>query len=105
MPKCCTQSKRPAAPQVSHGPIGAFSIWLLIPPVRGNRLFLSPWLDHACRFHPTCSAYAIEALERHGPLRGTWLTLWRLARCNPLGGRGYDPVHCPTKERLQSDHH
>lgn len=67
-------------------------IWLLILPIRGYRVFLSPWLGHSCRFQPTCSAYAIEALEIHGPLRGLWLTVRRLARCNPWGGSGYDPV-------------
>jgi len=73
-------------------------IWLLILPIRAYRLLLSPWLGHACRFQPSCSAYAIEALETHGPLRGLWLTLNRLARCNPWGGSGYDPVP-PTRRR------
>lgn len=45
-----------------------------------------------CRFHPTCSNYAIEALQHHGALRGSWLTLKRILRCHPLGGAGYDPV-------------
>ncbi|MBT9386622.1 membrane protein insertion efficiency factor YidD [Pseudooceanicola sp. CBS1P-1] len=67
-------------------------VWLLVLPFRGYRLFLSPWLGHACRFQPTCSAYAIEVLEAHGPLRGLWLTICRVARCNPWGGSGYDPV-------------
>jgi len=92
MPICCTQTKRPVAPSTRRGPIGRFAVWLMILPVRAYRLLLSPWLGHACRFQPTCSAYAIEALEIHGPLRGTWLTLWRLARCNPWGGIGSDPV-------------
>lgn len=67
-------------------------VWLLILPIRGYRQILSPWLGHACRFQPSCSAYAIEALQTHGPLRGLWLTARRLARCNPWGGSGYDPV-------------
>ena len=67
-------------------------VWLLILPIRAYRLLLSPWLGHSCRFQPSCSAYAIEALETHGPLRGLWLTLHRLARCNPWCRSGYDPV-------------
>jgi len=61
-------------------------------PVRAYRLILSPWVGHGCRFQPTCSAYSLEALERHGGLKGGWLTLRRLARCQPWGGHGYDPV-------------
>lgn len=66
-------------------------------PVRAYRLFLSPWLGHSCRFQPTCSAYALEALEKHGALRGGWLTLRRLLRCRPGGGHGYDPVPPPRR--------
>lgn len=61
-------------------------------PVRAYRLILSPWLGHGCRYQPTCSAYALEALERHGAWRGTWLMLRRIGRCHPWGGAGYDPV-------------
>ncbi len=53
---------------------------------------ISPWLGGNCRFEPTCSNYAIEALETHGVLRGGWLALRRLSRCHPWGGSGYDPV-------------
>jgi putative membrane protein insertion efficiency factor len=65
---------------------------LLALPIRGYRLFLSPWFGLSCRYQPTCSQYALDALERHGALRGGWLALWRIARCNPWGGCGYDPV-------------
>lgn len=61
-------------------------------PVRAYRMLLSPWVGHGCRFQPTCSAYALESLETHGALRGTWLTLHRLARCHPWGGSGIDNV-------------
>ncbi|MEO0624747.1 MAG: membrane protein insertion efficiency factor YidD [Pseudomonadota bacterium] len=66
--------------------------WVIALPVRAYRLVLSPWVGMHCRFQPTCSAYALEALERHGAIRGTWLTIRRIARCHPAGGSGYDPV-------------
>jgi putative membrane protein insertion efficiency factor len=66
--------------------------WLLSLPVRLYRATFSPLVGMNCRFHPTCSAYALEALERHGAVRGTWLTLRRLLRCHPWGGFGEDSV-------------
>ena len=63
--------------------------------IRLYQAFLGPFLGGHCRFHPTCSEYAIEAYRRHGPIRGTWLTLRRLGRCHPFGGHGYDPVPPP----------
>lgn len=68
-------------------------------PVRAYRLLLSPWIGHGCRFQPTCSVYALEALERHGALRGTALMLRRIGRCHPWGGSGYDPVPPARHER------
>ena len=65
---------------------------VLIWMVNGYRRFISPALPPLCRFEPTCSAYAREALQTHGAFRGTALTVWRLLRCNPFGGKGYDPV-------------
>ena len=65
---------------------------LLALPVRAYRLLLSPWVGHGCRFQPTCSAYALEALSRHGALRGSWLAIRRVGRCHPWGGDGFDPV-------------
>jgi putative membrane protein insertion efficiency factor len=56
---------------------------------------ISPLLAPACRFQPTCSAYAMDAYKRHGVARGTVLTAWRLMRCTPFGGFGYDPVQWP----------
>lgn len=65
---------------------------ILALPVRFYRLVLSPLLGHGCRFQPSCSAYALEALEIHGALRGGWLALRRIRRCHPFGGAGHDPV-------------
>ena len=69
-------------------------------PVRAYRLFLSPWVGHGCRFQPTCSAYSLEALERHGAFKGTYLTIRRLLRCHPWGGCGCDPVPPAGESRL-----
>ena len=66
--------------------------WLLIFLVRGYQVVLSPLLPSTCRFYPSCSAYAVEALERHGAWRGAKLTIRRLARCHPFHPGGYDPV-------------
>jgi putative membrane protein insertion efficiency factor len=66
--------------------------YLLIALVKGYRLLLSPWLGSACRFEPTCSRYAIGALESHGASIGTYLTIARLARCHPWCDGGLDPV-------------
>jgi putative membrane protein insertion efficiency factor len=65
---------------------------LLLLLLRGYRFFLSPWIGNQCRYWPTCSTYAMEAIEVHGAARGTWLAAWRLARCHPYGSGGVDPV-------------
>lgn len=72
----------------------------LVILVRGYQLFISPMLGARCRFTPTCSQYAIEALNTHGALKGSWLTLRRLGRCHPLNPGGYDPVPpcCSSKD-------
>ena len=66
--------------------------FLLIGLVKGYRLLLSPWLGSACRFEPTCSRYALGALENHGAAAGTYLTIARLGRCHPWCEGGADPV-------------
>ena len=66
--------------------------WPLILLVRFYQLCISPLTPPSCRYTPTCSQYALEALRKYGPLKGGWLTLKRLARCHPWGGSGYDPV-------------
>ena len=72
--------------------IGKIFAWPLLGLVWIYRTAISPLLGANCRFEPTCSAYAEEALRRHGGLRGGWLMLRRIARCHPWGGSGYDPV-------------
>jgi uncharacterized protein len=66
--------------------------WALIALVRGYQIVLSPLLPAACRYYPSCSAYAVEALERYGARRGSWLAAKRIARCHPFRTGGYDPV-------------
>ena len=66
--------------------------WPLIALVRFYQICISPLKPPCCRFTPTCSQYAIEALRKHGPIKGLLLAIWRILRCNPWGGSGYDPV-------------
>lgn len=65
-------------------------------PVYAYRLVFSPWVGFNCRYQPTCSAYALEALHKHGGIKGSLLAARRISRCHPFGGDGYDPV--PEKE-------
>lgn len=65
---------------------------LLISLVRFYQLAISPYFPPRCRYQPTCSAYSIEALQKHGAMKGGWLALKRIGRCHPWGGTGYDPV-------------
>lgn len=73
---------------------------LLVVLVDGYRRLVSPLLPPLCRFHPSCSAYARQALLRHGALKGTLLAAWRVLRCNPFGKGGFDPV--PAKGRWKA---
>lgn len=65
---------------------------LLVFLIKAYRYLISPWVGQHCRFHPTCSVYALNAIERFGVLRGSWLTARRLGRCHPWHPGGYDPV-------------
>ena len=66
--------------------------WLLIMLLRGYRYAISPIYGQVCRYHPSCSAYALEAVTQHGALRGSWLAARRVGRCHPWAAGGYDPV-------------
>ena len=72
---------------------------LLLALIRFYRRALSPLRPPCCRFIPTCSNYALEALEKHGVIKGCGLAVWRVLRCNPFGGKGYDPVPEPSARR------
>jgi len=65
---------------------------ILLALIRAYRMALSPWWGRQCRFTPTCSEFALEAIERHGALRGTWLAMRRVSRCHPWHAGGFDPV-------------
>ncbi len=76
----------------SLGLISRICRWFLCVPIHLYRLILSPIIGSNCRFQPTCSAYALEAIERHGAMKGGRLALKRISKCHPWGGDGYDPV-------------
>lgn len=78
---------------------------LLILPIRLYQWTISPLLGVNCRFAPSCSAYAIEAIETHGAVRGLWLGTRRILRCHPWGGSGYDPVPAPRDDCHHTAHH
>lgn len=65
---------------------------ILILPIRFYQMFISPFTPSSCRFIPTCSEYARQAIAKYGPFKGLWLAIKRILRCNPWGGSGYDPV-------------
>lgn len=73
-------------------------------PIRAYRLLFSPWLGNSCRFQPTCSVYALEALKTHGAIKGGWLAIKRIGKCHPLGSQGYDPVPAKPDGKDKSPH-
>ncbi|MFM7470919.1 MAG: membrane protein insertion efficiency factor YidD [Nodosilinea sp.] len=77
---------------------------LLLTLIRGYRQFLSPLTPPTCRFTPSCSQYALTAVEKFGPWRGSWLALQRLSRCHPFHPGGYDPVPDPDRQKAPPHH-
>lgn len=73
--------------------------WVMRGLIRCYQLFISPVLPPSCRFMPSCSAYAIDALAQHGPIKGTYLAAHRICRCHPWNDGGYDPVPAPKNNR------
>lgn len=69
-----------------------FAVWSLRAAIRLYQLIIAPWLGERCRFYPSCSAYAYDALARHGLVRGLWLAIRRLSKCHPWHAGGFDPV-------------
>ena len=76
---------------------------VLIGALRVYKRYLSPLLPPACRFEPTCSIYAMEAIEMYGPARGVWLAIRRLLRCHPFSRGGFDPVPVPAEKAEGAD--
>jgi hypothetical protein len=77
---------------------------ILIAVIRAYRYLLSPWLGQSCRFYPSCSQYALESIETHGSVRGSWLALRRLLRCHPWHSGGHDPVPPATHSHSGHSH-
>ncbi|MCL3838149.1 membrane protein insertion efficiency factor YidD [Aeromicrobium duanguangcaii] len=73
--------------------------WIVASLLRAYRFVISPMYGQVCRYYPSCSAYALEAVETHGALRGCWLAIRRLGRCHPWAAGGYDPVPFGSRER------
>ena len=77
--------------KLPHG-LSRLVVRILLLPIRFYQVCISPYTPPSCRFTPTCSEYARQALLKHGPVKGLWLAVKRILRCNPWGGSGYDPV-------------
>jgi putative membrane protein insertion efficiency factor len=96
-------SARHVQPARSKRPAGLRNPFksLLLGMIRGYQIFISPALPRACKYHPSCSQYAVDALTKYGVLRGLVLAGWRILRCNPLSYGGYDPVEAQTLFRAR----
>ena len=90
MEKSQKHSQRPSQNWVQT--LKKIAVFPFIVLIRFYQLFISPLKPASCRFTPTCSAYAMEAFKKHGPIKGLYLTVRRILRCHPWGGSGYDPV-------------
>ncbi len=98
MNRCCHDESHECLPASDAGRRWrAVANFPFILAIRFYQVTLAPLLSGHCRFIPTCSNYAIDAYRLHGPVRGSWLTLRRLARCHPWGGNGFDPVPEPGR--------
>ncbi len=75
-----------------YGYIKAGIVFVLIIPIKIYQFSISPMLSASCRYTPTCSAYSIQALKKHGPIKGSYLAIKRILSCNPWGGHGHDPI-------------
>src|SRR5512147_1562428 len=100
-----SDSGREALPQSARGPLLYCTAMktVLLALIEGYRLLLSPFFGQQCRFYPTCSAYAREAIEVHGSLKGSWLAVKRIARCGPWHPGGVDPVPPPRARSAQGE--
>lgn len=78
--------------------------WVLIGLLRAYRFAISPLYGQVCRYHPTCSAYALEAVTVHGSIKGSWLAIRRVGRCHPWAAGGYDPVPAPGSSKERDQH-
>ena len=94
-----SQSSRPTGTRALRALTSRALVLVLVLPIRAYQLLVSPLLGPRCRFYPSCSSYALEAIRTHGALRGTWLGGRRLLRCHPWNPGGLDPVP-PTTARL-----
>jgi len=83
--------------------LSAAAVWPLVAALRVYQRFVSPLIPPSCRFTPSCSSYAITALQLHGPVRGSWLTVRRLLKCAPWHPGGYDPVPPATAVRTSAE--